>query len=91
MTELNSTKYSRQTASALLKTGTGLVYGAIVNSHTNGTFKLWDATSATGTVICNTYTLPSGSSVVMFPAPIEFYTGLYFTLGGTLDITWLIV
>jgi len=89
MSEITGAKTSRQTASALIKTGSGKVFGAVINSHTSGTLKLWDALTATGTVLVNTYTLPSGSSVVTFPAPIEFYTGLYFTLGGTLDITWL--
>lgn len=80
-------KYTNGTASALIRTGAGRVYGVIVNSHTSGTMKLWDNTSATGTVICNTFTFTAGSGIYMFPEPIDFYTGLYFTLGGTLDFT----
>lgn len=86
---MNSTKYTNLSASALIRTGSGLVHGIIVNSHTSGTLKLWDNTTATGTVIMNTYTFPSGSQVIMFPVPIEFYTGLYATIGGTADITIL--
>jgi len=84
---MDSYKYTNGSASALIRTGGGIVAGVIVNSHTNGTMKLWDNTSAATTVIVNTFTFPSGSGVYMFPKPIEFYTGLYFTLGGTLDYT----
>lgn len=91
MGNLDGAKSTNGTASALIKTGSGIVYGVTVNSHTSGTMKLWDNTSAAGTVLVNTFTFPSGSGVYRFPAPIEFYTGLYFTLGGTLDFTihWL--
>lgn len=81
--------YSNKTASAAIQSGSGLVYGVIVNSHTNGTMKLWDSLSAANTVIVNTFTFPSGSGVYKFPEPIAYNTGLYFTLGGTLDITFV--
>lgn len=84
---MDSYKYTNGTASALIRTGGGTVAGVIVNSHTSGTMKLWDNTSAAGTVIANTFTFPAGSGVYTFPRPVEFYTGLYFTLGGTLDYT----
>lgn len=84
---MDSHKYTNGSASALIRTGAGTVAGVIVNSHTSGTMKLWDNTSAATTVIVNTYTFPAGSGVYMFPKPIEFYTGLYFTVGGTLDFT----
>ena len=80
-------KYTNLTASALIKTGAGVVRGFIVNSHTSGTLKLWDNTSAATTVLINTYTFPAGSSVVSFPTDISFNTGLYATIGGTADIT----
>jgi hypothetical protein len=82
-----SYKSTNSTASALIRTGGGRVAGVIVNSHTSGTMKLWDNTSAAGTVLVNTFTFPAGSGVYQFPEPIEFYTGLYFTVGGTLDYT----
>lgn len=81
--------YSNKTASATIKTGNGLIYGFVVNSHTSGTVKLWDNTSAATTVILNTYTFPSGSQVVSFPEPIAFVNGLYATIGGTADITFI--
>jgi hypothetical protein len=80
-------KKTNFTASGVIKTGAGSVAGVIVNSHTSGTLKLWDNTAGSGTVIINTYTFPAGSGVYTFPAPIEFYTGLYATVGGTLDCT----
>lgn len=84
---LDEYKSTNGSASALIKTGAGKVAGVIVNSHTSGTMKLWDNTTATGTVLVNTFTFPAGSGVYKFPQPIEFYTGLYFTVGGTLDYT----
>ena len=79
--------YKNITADTLIKTGFGKVAGFVVNSHTSGTLKLWDNTSAATTVITNTYTFPSGSQVVSFPEPISFDTGLYADIGGTVDLT----
>lgn len=87
MSPLATAKYRNITADTLIKTGAGSVHGVVVNSHTSGTLKLWDNTSAASTVIANTYTFPAGSSVISFPTPIEFYTGLYADVGGTVDIT----
>jgi hypothetical protein len=84
---MDSYKYTNGSASALIRTGAGQVAGVIVNSHSSGTMKLWDNTSATGTVIVDTFTFPAGSGVYRFPEPIDFYTGLYFTVGGTLNYT----
>ena len=87
MSSIDGAKYYNASASANIATGNGKVYGVIVNSHTNGTMKLWDNTAGSGTVIVNTFHFPSGSGVYKFPEAIEFYTGLYFTVGGTLDYT----
>jgi hypothetical protein len=38
-------------------------------------------------LMANTYTLPAGSQVLDFGEGIEFYAGLYFTEGGTADVT----
>lgn len=84
---MKSYKYQNLTASALIKTGSGVVAGFIVNSNTSGTLKLWDAVSAAVPVIMNTYTFPAGSSVVRFPERITFTTGMYATIGGTADVT----
>lgn len=38
-------------------------------------------------LITNTYTFASGSQSLIFPNPIKFNTGLYVTVGGTIDYT----
>jgi len=35
----------------------------------------------------NTFTIPSGSYVLLFPEPVDFATGVYLTIGGTIDYT----
>jgi len=84
---MDSAKYLNTAASVQVKAGGGQVYGIIVNSHSSGTVKLWDSLTAANDIIVNTYSYPSGSQVVMFPTPIDFYTGLYYTEGGTADVT----
>lgn len=79
--------YTNASASALVKTGAGRVFGIVVNSHSSGTIKLWDNTAGSGTVLVNTFTFPAGSGVYKFPAALKFTTGLYMTIGGTADVT----
>lgn len=80
--------YTNLSASALIKTGAGVVSGFIVNSHSSGTLKLWDNTSAATTVLLNTITFAAGSGIVIdLPGEVIFSTGLYATIGGTADIT----
>lgn len=85
-TEDRST-YTNISASALIKTGAGRVKGFMVNSHTSGTLKLWDNTSAATTVLLNTITFAAGSGLMFNLPDVEFGTGLYATVGGTADIT----
>lgn len=81
--------YTNISASALIKTGAGVLKGIVVNSHTSGTLKLWDNTAGSGTVIFNTITFAAGPNFISLPA-VEFSTGLYATVGGTAaDITLL--
>jgi len=80
--------YTNITASALIKTGAGVLKGIVVNSHSSGTLKLWDNTAGSGTVIFNTITFAAGPNFIKLPA-VEFSTGLYATIGGTADITLL--
>lgn len=52
----------------------------------------WGAATLSGGLaatitIMNTYTFPSGPQVLNFPAPINFQTGLYVVVGGTIDYT----
>ncbi len=83
---MESYAYKNISASALIKTGYGIVEGIIINSHTSGTIKLWDNTSAATTVICNTMTLAASERFIPL-YDINFSTGLYVTIGGTADIT----
>ncbi len=82
------------TASGIVKSGGGYVYGVIVNSHSSGTLKLWNNTSAalSGSInpqseglIHDTITFAVGPGIYTFPAPIPFTVGCYATVGGTLN------
>lgn len=77
-------QYKNLTASALLKTGPGILSGMYVNSTSAGTIKFWDNTSAAGTVINNTITPAIGYHKL---GGANFTVGLYATIGGTLDVT----
>lgn len=83
-------KYANISSSGLIKTGAGTLEAIIINSHSSGTVKIWDNTSAATTVICNTITLSAvattGERVIDFGS-LSFDTGLYITIGGTADIT----
>lgn len=83
---MEANSYRNLTASALVKTGHGTVRGIIVGSHTSGTIKLWDNTSAATTVLVNTMTLAAGERFIpLYDA--TFTVGLFVTIGGTADIT----
>lgn len=74
------------TTSGQVKASAGLVYGITVSSNTSGSIKLWDNPAATGTVLLDTYTYASGSSTIIFPAALNFYTACFATLTGTQSI-----
>ncbi len=78
--------YKNTTASVLIETGQGTLQGVIINSHTNGTLKFWDNTSAATTVIFNTITLGATERWIPFFGA-KFTTGLFLTIGGTCDCT----
>lgn len=78
--------YTNITASTLIKTGAGQAMGVIIGSHTSGTLKLWDNTSAATTVLVNTMTFGASERWIPFFGA-HFVTGLYATVGGTADIT----
>lgn len=76
------------TASGLVKTAKGttnIIVGMFVNSTSAGTIKFWDNTAGSGTVINNTITPAAGQFYQLGFA--AFNTGLYATIGGTLDVT----
>lgn len=80
--------YTNIAADTLIKTGAGVVSGFIINSHSSGTLKLWDNTSAATTVLMNTVTFAAGSGIVVnFGRDVQFSTGLYADIGGTIDLT----
>lgn len=80
--------YANIAASALVKTGAGQVYGVVIGSHSSGTLKLWDATSAAVPVLVNTMTFAADERFIDLKGA-TFGTGLYATIGGTADITIL--
>lgn len=85
-----NSKYLNGTTTQAVKSAAGTLYGIIVNSNTSGTVKLWDNTAGSGTVLLNTFTPPTGTSqVYLFPMGISFNTGLFITVGGTIDYTVL--
>ena len=79
-------KYTNLSASALLATGPGVLVGVVINSHSSGTLKFWDNTSAATTVIFNTMTLAVGERYVPLYGA-KFTVGCYLTIGGTADVT----
>jgi len=80
--------YVNLSASALVKTGAGQVYGIVIASHTSGTLKLWDALTATTTIVVNTMTFAVGERFIPLLGA-TFGTGLFATIAGTADITTL--
>ena len=64
-------------AIATTETGDDISWGAVV----------LESGAESNILITNTYSLPSGSQVVLFPNKVSFAKGLYLTLGGTLDYT----
>ena len=78
--------YANISSDTLIKTGSGNVQAIIVNSHTNGTIKLWDNTSAATTVLIDTYTYASGSQVIPLYGA-RFLNGLYADVTGTQNVT----
>lgn len=74
-------------ASQQLKAGAGLLCGVFVAAASNTpTIKFWDSLAASGTVLIGTFT----PSVGWNPMPFAFRTGLYMTIGGTVDcsVSW---
>ena len=81
---IGGVSYANLSASALVKTGEGFLTGVFVASTTGGTLKLWDNTTAVAPILTNTITFTAAG---WYPMPFHFNTGLYATIGGTLDCT----
>lgn len=70
---------------------TGVLHGVIINSHTSGTFKIYDGIAATsGVAVGGTYTPPTGSSVITYPRPLDLHTGLFIQASGTIDASAIV-
>lgn len=89
MAAIDNAKYLNGTTSQAIKSAAGALYGIVVNSHTSGTLKLWDNTAGSGTVLLNTITFAAGPNFITFPTGVSFNTGLFATVGGTIDYTIL--
>lgn len=78
--------YLNTTASAAVKAAAGRLKGIFVSSASSTpTIKLWDNTAGSGAVLVNTFT-PAAATYYRFP-DVEFATGLYITISGTVDCT----
>lgn len=78
-------QFTNLSASGSVKDGAGKLLGFFVASSSSGTVKLWDNTSAAGTIIINT---TSVTAATFYPCPAAFANGCYATIGGTADITF---
>jgi hypothetical protein len=88
---IDNVKYLNGTTSQAVKSAAGSFHGFVVNSHTSGTLKFWDNTAGSGTVLLNTITLAAGPGVYTLPMGVSFNTGLFVTVGGTIDYTILYI
>jgi hypothetical protein len=81
--------YKNITTSTLIKTGTGVAVGLIVNSHTSGTVRLSDAITSTTPYISGVITLATSGTYDRFIPffGLKFTTGLYVTTTGTVNLT----
>lgn len=81
---IEAAQHMNLTASAQVMSGPGRIVGIFVASTTAGTFKLWDALTATGDVVVNTTTPVAGG---FYPIPARCVIGAYLTISGTIDLT----
>jgi hypothetical protein len=76
--------YVRLQASALVVTGRARLAGFFVSSTTSGTIQFWDNTVGSGPALITGVVTPA---VGWYPFSVDFTTGLYAVIGGTLDVT----
>ena len=70
-----------------VKSVAGLLKGIFVSAAASSpTIKVWDNTVASGTVLVNTFT-PVAAKMYDFGADIVFGTGLFVSVGGSVDCT----
>ena len=74
------------TASQVISGAPGALAGIFVASASSPTIKLWDNASAgSGTTLVNTFTPVLGWN----PCPLPYSLGLFATIGGTIDATFV--
>ncbi len=79
---IGSRKYSNKVASALIKTGPGILHGVVLAAGSDAaTLILYDNTAGSGTIICNLAAITGTSASVVLD--VAFGTGLYMALTGT--------
>lgn len=78
-------KYLNGSTSQLVKTGAGVCVGVVVASSTTGTIKLWDSLTAANSVIVDTTAAITAPAYIKIGA--KFQTGLFITVGGTINYT----
>jgi hypothetical protein len=77
--------YTNISGSALIHTGRGHLLGIFVaQASASPTIKVWDAVSAAVPILINEF-IPSAA--VFYPMPANYGTGIYVTIGGTVDCT----
>jgi hypothetical protein len=82
---LNVGSYTNISASTQVKSGPGALLGIYVASASNTpTIKVWDSLTAVAPILVNTFTPSAGT---WYNMPFAFATGLYVTIGGTVDCT----
>ncbi len=75
------------TSSQALRNGGGVVTGIFVSqASSTPTIKLWDSSAASGTELIDTFT-PTAGTMYNFGARVNFKTGLFITIGGTVSCT----
>lgn len=72
-------------ASAQISNTSGVLVGILVVSATSGTIKAWDSATAAGTVLFDTTAAMTLTAPLYIPCNMSFGTGLFLTLGGTIN------
>jgi hypothetical protein len=85
MNVIESADFRNMTASAQLKDDPGRLLGIFVASASaTPTIKVWANGAASGAILVNTFTPVAGT---FYPMPARFSSGLYVSIGGTVDCT----
>ncbi|MDD5178333.1 MAG: hypothetical protein PHT54_03590 [Candidatus Nanoarchaeia archaeon] len=82
------TKYIHLSGSGSVAGGECWVAGMYVNSTSSGTVKVYDYTSASGTIVNNTITPAIGYHNL---GNVHCLTGCYIATTGTIDVTFHVI